>query len=208
MRPSKVIGVTGTIASGKSTACRYLEEHYGIKRIDADQVGHEVTRSSEVVRELTKAFGKAILDSAGKLDRKSLGRIVFRDPDSLKQLNEITHPVICQQIEEEVKRFREDPGEVPCLLLEAIELLRTPLLDLVDEVWVVWAEDEIRVRRVMQRQNLTREEAEDRVRGQWSQDSYMAAADVLIDGSGSVEALYRELDRKVTERMSAFDGKE
>ena len=208
MRPSKVIGVTGTIASGKSTACRYLEEHYGMRRIDADQVGHEVTQSSEVVRELTKAFGKAILDNAGKLDRRSLGRIVFQDPDSLSRLNEITHPVICQQIAEEVQRFRKDPGEVPCLLLEAIELLRTPLVDLFDEVWVVWAEDEIRVRRVMQRQNLTREEAEDRVRGQWSQDSYMAAADVLIDGSGRVEAMYRELDRKVAERMSAFVGKE
>lgn len=208
MRPSKVIGVTGTIASGKSTACRYLEEHYGMRRIDADQVGHEVTKSPEVVRELTKAFGKAILDSAGKLDRRRLGRIVFRDPDSLKRLNEITHPVICQQIAEEIKRFRKDPGKMPCLLLEAIELLRTPLVDLVDEVWVVWAEDEIRIQRVMQRQNLTREEAEERVWGQWYQDSYMAAADVRIDGSGSIEALYRELDRKVAERMSAFDGKE
>ncbi len=206
MRPSKVIGVTGTIASGKSTACKYLEERYGLRRIDADLVGHEVLKSPEMVRELTKAFGEAILDTDGTLSRKRLGQIVFGDPKSLRRLNELTHPVICRRIAEEVHAFREEEEGPPVLLLEAIELLRTPLLELVEETWVVWAEDEIRIRRVMQRQNLSRKEAEERVLGQWPQESYKAAADVLIDGSGSVEELYLQLDLQMTERMSAFEG--
>ena len=155
---------------------------------------------------MTKAFGEAILDTDGTLSRKRLGQIVFGDPKSLRRLNELTHPVICRRIAEEVHAFREEEEGPPVLLLEAIELLRTPLLELVEETWVVWAEDEIRIRRVMQRQNLSRKEAGERVLGQWPQESYKAAADVLIDGSGSVEELYLQLDLQMTERMSAFEG--
>ena len=81
------------------------------------------------------------------------------------------------------------------ILLEAIELLRTPLKALAGEIWVVWAEDTVRVRRIMARQGLSEAEAWDRVRGQWPQENYKKAADVLIDGGQPLEEMYRFLDR-------------
>ena len=205
-RSVPVIGITGSIASGKSTAGRYLEEKCAVRRIDADQVAHKVLEEPAIVKELTNAFGKDILDKAGKIDRARLGNIVFSDPEALARLNGITHPPVCRKIQAEIEAFRLDPGNSPFLLLEAIELLRTPLKDMVDEIWVVWAEDRVRVRRVMERQHLTEEEAWARVRSQWPQEKYKAAADVLIDGGGTVEELYPKLDRLrelVAERKTA-----
>lgn len=206
MRPNKknrakVIGITGAIASGKSTAALYLKEHYGAARIDADRVGHEVLEMPKVVAELTKAFGEGILDQAGKVDRKALGHIVFEDPAMLERLNAITHPVICSEIEKRIRRFRFRSGGAPCLMLEAIELLRTPLKDLVDEVWVVWADEEAREERIMLRQGLSREEARARIRAQWPQENYIAAADCLIDGCSGLDNMYRALDELMRTRI-------
>lgn len=203
MKQSKVIGITGSIASGKSTVCVYLEEKYGVRRLDADKAGHEVITRPEVVKELTNAFGKAILDSAGMVDRKALGSIVFADPDKLQMLNQITHPVICEDIRCKIQQYREQP-DAPMFMVEAIELLRTPLKDMVEENWVVWADDEVRVQRIMKRQNLSEEQARNRVKSQWSQENYKAAADVLIDGGGTVEQLHAALDKL----MKEMDGKE
>ena len=190
MRQSKVIGITGSIAAGKSTVCRYLEERYNIYRLDADQVGHEMIERPNIVKELTNAFGTSILDTVGKIDRRALGGLVFTDPEKLARLNAITHPAICQEIEERIRSRRD-----PLILLEAIELLRTPLKALAGEIWVVWAEDTVRVRRIMARQGLSEAEAWDRVRGQWPQENYKKAADVLIDGGQPLEEMYRFLDR-------------
>ena len=190
MRQSKVIGITGSIAAGKSTVCRYLEERYGIYRLDADQVGHEMIERPNIVKELTNAFGTAILDTAGRIDRRALGGMVFTDPEKLALLNSITHPAICREIEERIRSRRD-----PLILREAIELLRTPLKALAGEIWVVWAEDTVRVRRIMARQGLSEAEAWDRVRGQWPQENYKKAADVLIDGGQPLEEMYRFLDR-------------
>ncbi len=190
MRQSKVIGITGSIAAGKSTVCRYLEERYNIYRLDADQVGHEMIERPNIVKELTNAFGTSILDTVGKIDRRALGGLVFTDPEKLARLNAITHPAICREIEERIRSRRD-----PLILLEAIELLRTPLKALAGEIWVVWAEDTVRVRRIMARQGLSEAEAWDRVRGQWPQENYKKAADVLIDGGQPLEEMYRFLDR-------------
>ena len=190
MRQSKVIGITGSIAAGKSTVCRYLEERYNIYRLDADQVGHEMIERPNIVKELTNAFGTSILDTVGKIDRRALGGLVFTDPEKLARLNAITHPAICREIEERIRSRRD-----PLILLEAIELLRTPLKALAGEIWVVWAEDTVRVRRIMARQGLSEAEAWDRVRGQWPQENYKKAADVLIDGGQPLDEMYRFLDR-------------
>ena len=116
--------------------------------------------------------------------------MVFTDPEKLALLNSITHPAICREIEERIRSRRD-----PLILLEAIELLRTPLKALAGEIWVVWAEDTVRVRRIMARQGLSEAEAWDRVRGQWPQENYKKAADVLIDGGQPLEEMYRFLDR-------------
>ena len=189
-----VIGITGTIAAGKSTVSRYFRDAYGIPIIDADAVGHEVL--------LTKALGSDILDAdQGQVDRRKLGAIVFADAKALTRLNAITHPVICIRIEEAIGRTQEAEPEAPFLLVEAIELLRSPLKDMVREVWTVCADPRVRIRRIMKRQNLTEAEAVARVQSQWSDEEYRRRAAVVFDGGGDTPALYAQCDRVYARMM-------
>ena len=196
-----VIGVTGSIAAGKSTAVQYLVDRYQVVLIDADKVGHEVLDDRKTRRQLTNRFGKDILDELGKISRKRLGAIVFADPDKLAELNRLTHPEICRRIGERTEKIRQE-GTAPAVFIEAIELLRSPLKDMIDEVWVVWADDEVRLNRVMQRQSLTREEAQARLRSQIPQEELKAAADRLIDGGLPLEEEYRQLDRMMEDILT------
>ena len=195
--PGFVIGLTGGIASGKSAVRFFLEKKYRAQTIDADVEGHRVLQSPEMLVELTKEFGTDILNEIGLVDRKKLGSIVFADLAKLLRLNEITHPAICREIAEKVKAYRADRNKRPLLVLEAIELLRTPLAGLVDEVWVVDAPEDIRIERIMKRQGLTAEQAEERIARQMSAEEYAKRADWIIDGSGALPELYASLEKRL-----------
>ncbi len=186
-----VVGLTGTIASGKSTVARYFAERYGIPMIDADKVGHEILREAAVKTAVVGAFGEGILDEAGEILRSRLGAIVFAAEDRLAQLNAITHPAICGKIRAWIAEQQE---EVPFILVEAIELLRSELADMVDEVWVVYADPRVRYQRMTQERGLTGEAASDRIESQWDDEDYMAKAHRIINGSGTVAELQRQCD--------------
>ena len=192
MKPNKVIGLTGTIASGKSSAAQYLKETYQIPCIDADQVGHEVLKEEAVIRQLCTAFGEGILAEDGSVSRKALGELVFADQEKLAALNQITHPVICSHIEEWTETCQT---EAPFVLIEAYGLLQSDLKNLVEEVWVVGCDKNLRVSRVMERQHLSLEQAQARVAGQWLDEKYREAADVYLDGSGSLAFLQAQCDQ-------------
>ena len=190
MKPNKyVIGLTGTIASGKSTTAKYLEKTYQIPRIDADLVAREVVE--ELKYQLAEEFGSEILVE-GQLSRPKLGSIVFADAEKLKKLNAMTHPATCRKIQ----RWIEEQ-EAKLVLVEAIELLRSELKDMVDTVWVVYAAPQIRVERMMQERGLSEDEARKRVASQWDDATYQAKASEVLDGSHDTQQLYEQCDRLV-----------
>ena len=190
MKPNKyVIGLTGTIASGKSTTAKYLEKTYQIPRIDADLVAREVVE--ELKYQLAEEFGSEILVE-GQLSRPKLGSIVFADAEKLKKLNAMTHPATCRKIQ----RWVEEQ-EAKLVLVEAIELLRSELKDMVDTVWVVYAAPQIRVERMMQERGLSEDEARKRVASQWDDATYQAQASEVLDGSHDTQQLYEQCDRLV-----------
>ncbi len=192
MKPNKyVIGLTGTIASGKSTTAKYLEKTYRISRIDADLVAREVVE--EMKYELAAEFGSEILVD-GQLSRPKLGSIVFADGEKLKRLNAMTHPATCRKIQQWIQE-----QEAKVVLVEAIELLRSELKDMVSTVWVVYAKPEIRVQRMMIERGLSEEEAKKRVASQWDDATYQAQADRVLDGSGDTAQLYEQCDRFMKE---------
>ena len=195
MKPNKkIIGITGTIAAGKSTAARYFQEQYGIPVIDADLVGHEVLLDPDVIHQLTEAISPEILVD-GKIDRKILGGIVFQDPEKLAALNGISHPAITRRIRTQVDSFLKSESTAPFLLIEAYGLMQSDLIHMVSEIWVVCADPELRVQRVMMRQGLSREEAERRVENQWSDAEYIKRADIALDGSRDADYLKMQCDR-------------
>ena len=193
MKPSKfpghlVIGVTGTIASGKSTACHYLALEKGAKWIDADLVARRVV--SDMAEKLAELFGPEILRDNGDVDRKALGAVVFGDPEKLALLNQTVHPETCRRIGEMIENAPER-----LVVVEAIELLRSDLARMIDTVWVVWAPPMIRIRRMMETRALTEEEAAARVVSQLDDEAYRAQADVVIASEGDVSELTEQIDR-------------
>ena len=174
----KVIGLTGGIASGKSTVSRFLGE-LGAVVIDADRIGHEVLRSdSEVKRELVAAFGQQILTPGGSVSRRRLGKLAFGSPEVLSRLNRITHPRIAARAKARLERYRRDGVKV---VVEAALLLEAGWASLVDEVWVTVAAEATVLKRLKGRAGLSEPESRARLRAQLSVAEMVRQADVVID---------------------------
>ena len=194
-------GLTGGVASGKSTVARMLEG-LGAKIIDADRVGHELLRASQpTYQELLRAFGDEILDSTGQIDRRRLGAIVFADPAKLRELNAILHPRIIARVEELAARYQADsPSAV--IVVDAALLFEAGIGGRFTKVLVVWCRPEQQIERLTAKTGLSRHEAEQRIAAQMPADQKRCRANYEIDCSGSlantrsqVEALYPELQR-------------
>jgi len=183
-----VIGLTGSIACGKSLVLRELAAR-GAETIDADEVARDVTGpGSPVLAAIVQEFGTEILRPDGSLDRRALGAIVFRDPEALRRLEAITHPVIVRTIRQRVAASRR-----PVVVIDAIKLFESSLASDCDEVWVVTCRPEQQLARLMARNGLTEEEALARIRAQPPQEEKVSRADRVIDNSGSIEETRRQV---------------
>lgn len=179
-----VIGLTGTIGSGKSTVARCLES-LGARVIDADRVAREVVLpGTPALEEIARSFGPEVLNRQGELDRKKLGSIVFTDPQGLARLNGITHPRITEAIHRQVAQFAKDSPPDGVLVIDAPLLIEVGLHHDVDEVWVVKVDPEQQVKRLMERDGLTPREAHRRIAAQLPQQEKLAYAHRVIDNSG------------------------
>ncbi|MGI5844825.1 MAG: dephospho-CoA kinase [Candidatus Xenobium sp.] len=179
-----ILGLTGSIAAGKSTVARVLLDK-GAALVDADQVSRDLTGpGSPVLSRLVERFGSEILDSEGRLDRANLALRVFNSAEDLEALNEITHPAIWK---ESLSRLAELGARHPVVVLMAPLLLEHGAEAIVDQVWVVDLPLEEQLRRLIDRDGLSRDEALRRIRSQMPAAEKAARADVLIDNSGTLE---------------------
>ncbi len=182
-----VIGLTGSIASGKSFVSRILKE-LGAHVIDADVIARQVVEPGTAGwRQIKKVFGDEVLKPDLTVDRKKLAGAVFQDPQKMKKINEITHPLIISKIREEISQFRTSADAADkVLVVDAPLLIETGLHNSVDQVWVVDIPEELQVRRLMKRDRLTREQALARIRSQMPTGEKKKYADVIIDNSGDL----------------------
>jgi dephospho-CoA kinase len=198
---TKVICLTGGIASGKSTAARFLEER-GAHVIDADLLGHRAyAPGSPAHARVVAAFGADVVAPDGSIDRKALGAKVFGRPERLKQLTDIVWPAIRALAEDEIARVRAE-GRVRVIVLEAAVLLEAGWEDLGDEVWVNIIDRETAIARATARDKLPREAVERRIDAQLSNAERIARADVVIDNNGTPDEMLAQL-RKHWERVNA-----
>lgn len=183
-----VIGLTGNIATGKSVVRRMLE-HLGAYTIDADALAHRaMARGAPGYQPVVETFGKWILDQNGEIDRGKLGSLVFRDPAALKALESVIHPLVQEAVDILVKRAGQS-----VVVIEAIKLLESDLRRACDTIWVTDAPEEVQIERLMRKRNLSREEALQRIRAQSSQESKIAAANLVIHNSGSYDDLWKQV---------------
>jgi len=188
-----IIGLTGGIASGKSTAARYLGT-LGAHVIDADLLGHRAYEpETQAFQAVVAAFGGEVVAADGRIDRKVLGGKVFGRPDALKRLTDIVWPEIRRLAELEMTGVRaREPGRV--LVLEAAVLFEAGWQDAVDETWVVTVGRDVAIQRAMARDGSDKEAVQRRIDAQLSNEERAALADVVIDNSGDEAALRAQLD--------------
>lgn len=182
-----VVGLTGGIASGKTTVAQLLRAK-GAAIIDTDEIAREVTApGSPALVEIVEAFGPDMVIANGTLDRKRLGSFVFRQAQARARLEQITHPRIAAELRRRLQRLRRDPCP-PQVAVAVIPLLyEVGVEGEVDTVVAVAAPPEVLVQRLMARDGLVREEAEARVGAQMPVEEKARRADFVVDASGSIE---------------------
>jgi len=193
-----VVGLTGGIATGKTTVAGILKE-LGAAIINADEIAREVVQpGSPVLEEVVRAFGPGYLDREGSLDRRKLGQRVFGDPEALEKLNSIVHPYLRMEI---CRRIEQIGGESPLqpIVLEAAVLFEMGADSLVDLVLVTHCSREVQLARLLEGGRMTQAEAEQRINSQMAGEEFVRRADALVDTGGSpaettrqVEALWRQ----------------
>jgi dephospho-CoA kinase len=191
----KTIGLTGNIASGKSTVARMLVDR-GAAHLDADRLVHELyAPGSEVTARIADHFGDGVLDSSGGIDRRALGAIVFSDDAALAALEGIVHPYTTREIAARVAAAARQPEPPPALVIEAVKLIEVGRHRDVDSTWIVIADPEVQRERLIRGRGWSAEEAEARIRAQAPLEPRLPLVDVIIENSGSLDALEAQVDR-------------
>ncbi len=188
----RIIGLTGGIGSGKTTVAERLRQK-GAFIVDADKVAREVVEPGQpALAELAEAFD-GVITAEGVLDRAELARQAFATPEATQQLNNITHPRIRERTDELFATAREEGREV--VVYDMPLLIENGETETVDTVLVVDTPDETRVSRLVDSRGLDEDDARRRIAAQIDSDTRLAAADVVLDNSGDVEALIDQVDR-------------
>jgi dephospho-CoA kinase len=186
------VGLTGSIAVGKSFVCDVFRE-LGCHVLDADKTAREVVEPrTEGLRRVVKEFGTEILDSNGGLDRKKLGAIVFQNGAKREALNAIIHPLVIEKQDEWFADIEPtDPEGIA--IVDAALIIESGGYKRFDRLIVVWCEPDIQLSRLMKRDGLSRLEAQDRISAQMAQDEKKSYADFLIDTSNGFEDARRQV---------------
>jgi len=187
------VGLTGGIATGKSTVVRMLVRR-GARVIDHDALVHALQEPGRPVwRQIVEAFGRGILDDGGRIDRKRLGALVFGDEERRKALEGIVHPAVLEEAERERERIGRQDGRA-IVLSDIPLLLEVGMQDRFDLILLVYAPPEVQIERVMKRNGMTREEAAARLSAQMPIDEKLRRADVVIRNDSTMGDLEKRVD--------------
>jgi len=182
----QVIGLTGGIATGKSTVSAILE-NAGAVIIDADRIARQVVKKNlPAYRQIVDAFGENVLLPDGEIDRTALGNLIFNDPRKKQLLNSIVHPHVQKESNRQLKQIeKSDPDAL--VILDIPLLYETGMHSNLSEVIVVYAPEHIQVKRLMQRDHISQEDALARIRSQMPIEQKKSLATTVIDNSGTLE---------------------
>lgn len=189
--PKPIVGVVGGIGSGKTHVARLLAQDGGLL-ISGDELGHEVLREPDVVAQVLRRWGAEVLDDHGAVHRRTLGRIVFADPEELRALEEIVFPRIGRRIREEIARAEGDPA-VDRIVLDAAVMLEAGWADALDLLVFVEAPAEVRLARVREKRGWDAAELQRRERAQLPLEEKRRRADRIVRNDGNEDHLRQDL---------------
>ena len=190
----RIIGLTGGIASGKSTVSHYLENIYKIPVLDADMYAREaVEKGSAILARILARYGRKVKTEDNSLDRQQLGEIIFNNPEEKIWLESQIHPYVRECFNRHLEQL-----EAAIVVFSIPLLFEAKLTHLVTEIWVVSCSFEQQIQRLTTRNNLSREQAITRINNQIPLAEKIALADIILDNSGDLEALYPQIDRAIS----------
>lgn len=188
--PSRVIGLTGQIASGKGEVAKILHRQ-GAEVIDVDKLAHQLYKpQTQVWQNLVRAFGSKILKRGGEVNRKRLAELAFSHKSRLQELNRIVHPFLKEAVIQKIEEAKHKGKRL--IVVDGAVLKEIGLLDYIDEVWVVMASQKIRLKRLLNL-GFNKKEAILRLRSQASQEEYRKIADVVILNNGTLKQLHAKI---------------
>lgn len=193
---SRIIGLTGSISTGKSTVTNYLKEK-GYQVIDADEITHELMKKGNPnYNQIVKHFGNSILTNDYEIDRKKLSKLVFSNENELKTLNNLTHPNIFNRIKKNIEISDEKIIFLDIALL--IEFIKEEKWNIpLDEIWLVYVNRDIQLKRLIKRNNFSQEEANSRINAQMNIDEKIKYADFILYNDRDLEYLYEQIDERL-----------
>ena len=197
----KVIGITGGIGSGKSTVMYMLEKEYGAVIILADKLGHlAMEKDSSTYKKMVSAFGTQILDCDGQIDRAVLADILMADKEKLSMQNGIVHPFVIDRIKNTIEESRVQEKKLVCV--ESAILFEAGCDVLCDEVWLVTADPDVRVERLMRDRGYDRNKAYAFMNRQKPDSYYAEKCSRIIYNNGDIENLSKQLQKHIEESMT------
>ncbi|MBO5426629.1 MAG: dephospho-CoA kinase [Lachnospiraceae bacterium] len=178
-----VLGITGGVGSGKSKVLYDLKENYNAYIVEADKLAHELMLPGKTIyNQVVKVFGDEILSDgpASNIDRKKLGDIVFNDREKLSLLDSISHPLVKENIVNQIKIAKEE-GNIKLFVIEAALLIQDGYSEICDEIWYIWVEKEERIKRLMASRGYTREKCISMMKSQADDEYYKKYANFTIN---------------------------
>ena len=192
----RIIGVTGGVGSGKSAVLNYLEEHFDSRVVKADEVGHLLMMPGrECYEPIIELFGEWVVKEDTSLDRQAIASIVFQQPDMLKKLDDIVHPAVYRYIVKEIERSRKEETEF--FFIEAALLLEEKYDEICDELWYIYADEEVRKERLIEGRGYSEKKVREIMANQLSEDEFSSHCDFEIDNSGDFEETKKQLDHRM-----------
>lgn len=197
----KVIGITGGVGAGKSRILNYLEEKYQARILMADQAAHTLKKKGQSCYEpLVRLLGREVLDEQGEIHKGRMAAMIFSEQKLLLQVNEIIHPEVRKYILGQIELERKK-GEAKFFFLEAALLIEEHYDEICDELWYIYAEDSIRISRLMESRGYSREKALQIMKGQLLEEEFRKGCQFVIDNSGKLETALEQIDRKLGEYL-------
>lgn len=194
------IGITGGVGAGKSQILSYIEENYNSKVIRADEVAHLLEEPGHKCYDrIVSLLGRDILQENGSIDKKKMAAIIFSNKDKLTGVNAIIHPEVKKYIIEQMQKEKE-AGKIDFLFIEAALLIEEHYDEIVDEMWYIHADVEIRSKRLAESRQYSAEKITDIMRGQLSEEEFRKHCSVVIINNGDLEETYKQINEKMGER--------
>lgn len=196
-----VIGITGGVGSGKSALLSYIKENYNCRILLADEAAHKVKEPGQpCFQELMKLLPEEVLDSDGRINKNRMAAEIFGSEELLKKVNQIIHPAVKDYIQKEIALEREKNCTY-FFFIEAALLIEGGYINIVDEMWYVFAREEVRRQRLLTSRGYTREKIQAIMDSQLMEEEFRKNCAMVIDNNGSFEEACRQIDAKMGEYL-------